>query len=72
MIPLFHFGAPRTDCEFVSRTLGGIVTTKNGERSEEPPAGRIIHQLGVRWWLGISSPYRPRWFFGIIIWERKP
>lgn len=35
-------------------------------------AGKLCQHLKVRWWFGISSPRRAKWFFGILIWGDAP
>lgn len=33
--------------------------------------GKCVQQLSVRWWFGVSSARRPKWFLGILTWEPR-
>ncbi len=31
---------------------------------------KLAQHLRVKWWMGISSSKKPKWFFGILLWEK--
>lgn len=74
LIPLciLHVGKPELDCELVARQRAVVTTAKDGSHLPKGDwRGNVVQSFPVRWWLGISHPFRPVWFFGIIRWNKR-
>jgi hypothetical protein len=69
--PRFHVGRPHSKGELKFFDYREISTRKNGEVLSAPGTGRLIQQLGLTWWIGMSSRDDARWFFGLMRWKRE-
>lgn len=69
--PRFHLGVPANPVEWHCYAADEILTTKNGVQAELTGRGRLIRQLDLLWWAGISSRQKSKWFFGFMRWEES-
>lgn len=66
----FHMGMPRNPCEWHTFDARELLTRKDGAMNAPTGKGRLVQHLRLRWWCGISSRHRARWFFGVTVWEK--
>jgi hypothetical protein len=57
-IPRFHLGRPENPGEL-----------HFWQEREAGPA--VFQKLRLKWWCGLSSRRRPKWFLGVMAWDKK-
>ncbi|HEX3809566.1 MAG TPA: hypothetical protein VHW02_07665 [Rhizomicrobium sp.] len=67
--PFLHVGKPANNGTVTFNERREILTTKSGGQKQPTGMGRIVQQLAIRWWIGASSPRKPKWFIGFIRWD---
>ena len=65
LLPFFHWGAPPNEINVEVRQT----RVRMRERGKLKPK-RLIRRLRVRRWFGLSHPWEPKWFIGVIRWDQ--
>lgn len=69
--PRFHFGSPRSSIVLRSYGKCQIVTGKDPDAKTKPEP-RLIQELELQSWFGVSSRTSANWFFGLMRWHQVP
>lgn len=64
--PRLHFGKPKNPMRWQTHDAREILSQKDGTNREPVGRGHLLQDLSIRWWLGISSRNRAKWFLGLI------
>lgn len=69
--PRMHVGKTKNPCEFRCYDAREILTSTNGNGLAPSGRGRLLHNLELAWWFGLSSRDGARWFFGLMRWQEN-